>query len=274
MTGIDERPDIVFAKIAGRQMRGDLYLPSARQDKAPVVLCIHGGGWIGGTRKAFGHWGRFLAGQGLAAFAVDYRLAESGAPAFPGVMADIVAAAEFLYRKAGDLGVDCARMAMFGQSAGGHLAALSALGGYDPAPPFEAVSGVKALVTCYGIFDLAAHWRHELAARPGRATTELLLGRSLTDDPRLYFEASPLSYVTSRAAGLPVLISFGTGDDVVPHERQSLPFATALGQCGNEVRTVVVPAAGHYWANEPFEMEASRSAFLAPRLVAFLKGRI
>src|SRR5438270_10994467 len=67
------RNDIVFAEHDGTKLLGDLYLPKG-VDKAPVLIGVHGGGWQIGDRKLYKNWGRFLAEDGFAVFAIEYRL--------------------------------------------------------------------------------------------------------------------------------------------------------------------------------------------------------
>jgi len=71
------RPDIVFAEHDGVKLLGDLYLPKG-WDRAPVLIAIHGGGWQLGDRKFYRHWGSYLAKNGYAVFAIDYRLMKPG----------------------------------------------------------------------------------------------------------------------------------------------------------------------------------------------------
>jgi pimeloyl-ACP methyl ester carboxylesterase len=96
----------------------------------------------------------------------------------------------------------------------------------------------------------------------------------LSNDRRVYFDASPLSYVTVENTALAVLLAYGTHDDVADHVVQSEAFLRALKQAQFVARTVVIPAAGHFWASEPIDASWSSSSRLAPRLVRFLEERL
>ena len=74
---ITTRADIVFAEHDGTKLLGDLYLPKGL-DKAPVLVAVHGGGWQVGSRKFYPNWGAYLAKNGIAVFAIEYRLMKPG----------------------------------------------------------------------------------------------------------------------------------------------------------------------------------------------------
>ena len=97
------RPNLEFVQHDGTSLAGDLYLPKGL-DKAPVVIAVHGGGWQGGSRAGYKHWGPFLARSGYAVFSVDYRLGKAGT--YPASVYDLKAAIQFVRAKAADLGLD------------------------------------------------------------------------------------------------------------------------------------------------------------------------
>jgi acetyl esterase/lipase len=241
---------------------GDLYAPP-KEEPAPAVLCVHGGSWRGGTRGTYRHLGPFLASAGYAVFAIDYRLVENGRHRHPAAAEDVRAAAQFLKTHAAELKIDPNRIALMGDSAGAHLAALIAL--TEPGL-------ARVLVGVYGIYDLAAHYTYECSTRPHENAAEALLGVSLCDDRRAYFDASPLSYVTRRPNAPAVLLAWGTVDDIVD-PRQSEAFRDALKAAGFYVRTVVLMAP-HYWMSEPLEERGSLAGFFASRLLRFLDERL
>src|ERR1041385_5603295 len=155
---VTTRNDIVFAEHDGVKLLGDLYAPKGL-DKAPVLVAVHGGGWQVGSRKFYGHWGNYLAKNGIAVFAIEYRLMKPGLKTYPGAIYDVKAAVQYVRAKAVELNVDPERIGMIGDSAGGHLSALVALAGEEPhysseyrLEPNAAVSAkVKAVVGIYGV---------------------------------------------------------------------------------------------------------------------------
>ena len=71
------RNDIFFAEHDGVKLFGDFYAPKGL-DKAPVLVAVHGGGWQVGNRKFYSNWGPYLAKNGYAVFAIEYRLMKRG----------------------------------------------------------------------------------------------------------------------------------------------------------------------------------------------------
>ena len=94
------------------------------------------------------------------------------------------------------------------------------------------------------------------------------------DDPRRYFEASPLNYATFANNQIGVFLSVGTEDDLVNRRTQTDAFLLKLKQANFFVRTCIVQGAPHYWLNDPIEEPGSYSGFMAPRLLRFLQERL
>lgn len=190
----------------------DLHVP--RSTPAPLVVWLHGGGWTQGSRVRISpnvdrHWllGRMLL-AGLAVALVDYRLA-SEAP-FPAAVDDVRAAVRWLRAHAEDFGLDASRVAVFGQSAGAHLACL--------ATSLDDALEVRAIVDWFGPTDLAAL---------GELGEDAIRG-SDWDAP----QASPLAHVR---AGLPPLFVAHGRDDLLVPVAQSRTYVEALRAAGVEV---------------------------------------
>jgi acetyl esterase/lipase len=266
------KPDIAFAEYDGVTLLGDLYLPKG-VGKAPVLVGVHGGGWQIGDRKFYTHWGNYLAKHGYAVFAIEYRLMKPGVRTWPGAVYDTKAAVQFVGARAAEFGLDAERVGLIGDSAGAHLAALVALASEEP--PFSGgpapVPAVKAVIGFYGVYDMLAQWEHDQVTRPRDQITEKLLGAPPMISRKLFFEASPLSYVTVDKNSTRFLLIYGREDDIVDPATQSEKFLTALKQAGFFARTIVVPGAGHFWAPEPFDEPGSFGAYAAPKLLRFLQ---
>jgi acetyl esterase/lipase len=252
---------LVFANPGGTELHADAYLPEALAP-VPVVIAVHGGGWKAGSRDSYRHLGPLLARRGYAVFSIDYRLVRKDENRYPAAVDDVRAAVKYVREHAAELNVDPARIVLLGDSAGAHLAALV---GLTERPAAKAVVGI------FGVYDLAAQWQHDLPSRPNDNITQIFLGASLVDNRRLYFDASPLSYVTTANAGPAFLLGWGTHDDIVD-PAQSEAFLLALKQAGFYVRTVIQDAP-HFWAGDPLDEAGSHSAFFAARLLRFLDER-
>jgi acetyl esterase/lipase len=278
MTDVTTQLGIAYANHDGVELMGDLFLPKGTK-AAPALVAVHGGGWVQGVRTAFQFWGPYLASRGVAMFSISYRLATKG-KMFPQAVQDVLAGVQFVRGKASDFGIDPARIGLIGASAGGHLAALAALGGKKfigsyPQDQFAAMSAdVKALVAVYGVYDLAAMWKTYQIQGGLDNNIQKFLGAPPMENRQLYFDASPISYATLDNNKIGVLLATGTRDDLVDPKEHTEPFTLALKQAGFFVRPCIVEGSPHYWMNDPIEEPGSYSGFLAPRLMRFLAEKL
>jgi acetyl esterase/lipase len=274
----------VFAVELGfRPLCLDLHLPPAgtTAGPVPVVLWVHGGAFLLGDRRALPPvlerldlFDR-LPREGFAIAAADYRL--SAEVRFPGQLHDLKAAVRWLRSRAGELGIDPERVAAWGESAGGHLAAMlgttsgrpdaeGAVGLTDPAGAAPS-SAVQAVVDWYGPTDFAAMDRHTPADTgmthddPG-SPESLLIGGPVQEHPDRVLGADPATWATAGTP--PFLIQHGTRDRLVPFG-QSVHLDAALRAAGVRSELVAVHGADHV-----FEGHADDEALLAP-VLAFLR---
>ncbi|MHC1561365.1 alpha/beta hydrolase fold domain-containing protein [Actinomycetospora sp. C-140] len=260
---------VEYAAVPGyRPLLLDLYRPHDGPPP-PLVVFVHGGGWRVGTRALVGpmyaDWcpSPFarLAASGVAVASLDYRL--SGEARFPAPLEDVMAGLHWVREHAEAVDVDATRVALWGESAGGHLAAL--LGLTDP--------DVRAVVDWYGPADLTT--LAEDAAAGGISAVDpaaadsreaLMLGVTPAADPDRARAASPVAHVRSGAP--PFLLRHGTGDTLVP-SRQSERLVAALESVGAEVTLDLVPGADHLWRGSPVVAAAAfddAAAFLRRHL--------
>ena len=275
------KKNLTYAKHDGVELTGDLYLP-AGAGPFPLVVNVHGGYWRRGSRDTFQYWGPYLAERGIAGFTISYRLTKPGKSTFPGVVNDVRAAVQFMRGNAKDHRLNPDRFALWGNSAGAHLAAMVALAGdgplfkdaYPDDPHASVSTKVKVLIGTYGIYDLMAQWKQSQLQNPGDNLVECMLGASPAQNRKLYFDASPISYATLDNNKTAVFVIWGTEDDVVDYRAQSLEFMTALKQAEFQARPCVVHGAPHYWLSDPIDEPGSHSGFVAPRLMRFLNERL
>lgn len=278
---VEEHRDVEYAVHDGLPQKGHLYSPKAA-GKYPALVAVHGGGWRLSTRENYRYLGPWLAERGYVVFAVTYRLSAPGQKSFPEAVQDVRAALQFVKGRAAELKVDPERIGLIGDSAGGHLASLVALAGEHPlfkngnrSDPYGGLSTqVKAVATVYGVYDLVQQWCHDQTSRPREHIVEQLLGTSLIDDRRAYFDASPLSYVSAKNNATAFLIAWGTEDDIVDPKNQGEAFLEALKRAGYYVRSAILPGAPHFWIGDPLDETGSHSGFFAPRLLRFLQARL
>ena len=278
MNDVTTQLGLAYANHDGVELAGDLYLPKGAK-AAPALVAVHGGGWVQGARSAFQYWGPYLASRGIGMFSISYRLAAKG-KMFPQAVQDILAGVQFMRGKAGEFGIDPARIGLLGASAGGHLASLAALGGKKftggyPQDPFASTSAeVKALIGVYGVYDLVAMWTTYQLQGGLDNNIQKFLGAPPMENRQLYFDATPISYATFANNKIGVLLATGTADDLVDPTEHTQPFMLALKQAGFFVRPCIVQGAPHYWMNDPIEEPESYAGFLAPRLLRFLGEKL
>jgi len=235
-----------FATCDGKPLQLDLYLPETYHQSLPIVIWLHGGGWMLGSRA--GCPLATLALRGYAVASVSYRLSGLTSPvAFPAQLHDCKAAVRWLRSSAWRFGCDGDRIGVLGVSAGGHLAAL--LGTTTDDPELEGELGVtgcssrvQAVVALFPATDLLAleqsdadHWRLKLV------TLGLLDGRP-SERPRLARSASPALHAKHDSA--PFLIFHGRDDTLMPVD-QSERLHAALSAVGAPSRLVVYDHLSH-----------------------------
>jgi acetyl esterase/lipase len=247
--------NIAYAAVPGfRPLFLDLRVPRSRDRPPPLIIWIHGGGWMRGSRRRLppnlfeNGLHDLMVDAGYAVAAVDYRLAREAG--FPGMLLDVKAAIRWLRGHAAEFGIDAERVVLWGESAGAHLALMAALGtGLDVAERtgehLDRSETPTAVVDWYGPTDLAA-----LAAlgRGGSNPDDGLAAMIERDGRWTYSELSPRNHVRGDAP--PVFVAHGTDDDVVP-VAQSRELVARLRAVGATVDHLEVPGAGHVWLGAP-----------------------
>jgi acetyl esterase/lipase len=221
----------------------DVLVPEPRPAQPrPAVVYVHGGGWQTGDRHvALVPWGNpLLAANGFVTVSVSYRLTDEAT--FPAQIHDVKAAVRWLRANAAAYGVDPDRIGIWGDSAGGHLAALLALtdgvveldgdGGWS-----GTASSVQAVVArCAPTDFLDPVWPDD-----DEVLTKLF-GGPLSTRVELRRLASPVHH--ARAGAPPFLLVHGDADEVVPYP-QATGLAAALAGHGVDVRLHTV-SGGHH----------------------------
>jgi acetyl esterase/lipase len=283
--GVTALADVVYSVVPGfRPMILDLYLPAAAVKPAtgyPVIVYIHGGGWIGGHTRhsgAFANWPKTLASiaaNGYVVASVEYRL--SGEAPFPAALEDVQNSIRWLRQNADRFSIDKDRFLTWGGSAGGQLAALAATAcGDNPlkltdvdstdeaGKPAAESPCVQGAMIWYGVFDFGG-LVPTIAAESPQTTLPTVLSQYL--DCRDGFcnaetvaAASPLHHLDS--ADPPMLLIHGDGDQVVL-VNQSEKMYEALQDADVESELIVIPDVGHSFVGATPEVtaEASQLAF-------------
>ncbi|HVQ36327.1 MAG TPA: pectinesterase family protein [Pyrinomonadaceae bacterium] len=227
------RKDVEYTRASGESLRLDACVPDGK-GPFPAVILVHGGGWTGGD-KAKGVDPLFapLTKAGVAWFSINYRHAPKYP--FPSSIEDVESAIRWVREHAAEFNIDPRRLALVGESAGGHLVAMAAVRARED-------TRVAAVVPFYAPVDLLAE-----SERRGGLSLSLraLLGRSFQIDEqavKLLREASPINYVH---AGLPpFLILHGTADMSVLYN-QSVQLQAKLKAAGVACELVTIDDGVH-----------------------------
>lgn len=232
----------------------DLFHPGG--GPAPLVVFLHGGGWISGDRSMYHEEAGWFAGNGLACACVEYRLAPLYP--YPAAVHDAQAFVEHARRSAGELGL-AGTVAAFGNSAGGHLAQMLGLchtgqggGHFQPVDAFVSVCGISDLRPGEGADPLAMGF------------IEQFMGGGYAGNETAYEAASPIA---QQPVCGPALLIHGSDDDIVPVE-QSRRLAARLREFGNQVEYVELAGEQHSFSFEAWAQIRERSLeFLLRALV-------
>jgi acetyl esterase/lipase len=263
---------VPFHTVNGLTLRLDVH--RAREPRpasagpAPTLVYVHGGGWVLGFRERQGlPLMQHLAAHGWVCVSVDYRL--SPRATFPDHLVDVKRALAWVRAHADELGADPGFVAIAGNSAGAHLAALAALTANDGAyqPGFEDVdTSVAACVGFYGVYDLLdrrAQWRH---GGMKRLLARHVMKATRADAPAAYEAASPVSRVHPDAP--PFLLVHGTHDTLAPVGESRHLFERLRAVSRAPSAYVEVPGAQH-----AFEVFPSvRTAHVVDGVARFLEG--
>ena len=258
--------DLAYVTGGHERQKLDLYLPPA--PKGPLLVVIHGGGWIGGSKdKAEG---LPMLAQGYAVANLDYRLSQHAI--FPAQIEDCKSAIRWLRAHAAEYGYDPKCVGVWGGSAGGHLTAMLAATGnvkdFDVGENLDQSSAIQCGVDVFGPTDLV-DWTppspNPLVQTTGAESLLVrLLGGTAAEKPELAKRASPVTWVTKDCA--PLFIMHGTVDPLVGLD-QSQKLEAKMKAVGVEVTLDVVEGAGH--GDGPF-FAGDRPQ----RLLSFLNGHL
>ena len=229
--------ELVYRHAATGNLKIYEFPAAGRPDTAvPAVVWIHGGGWTGGNCESFFPLARYTAARGAASFVVEYRLVKPGGPTMADSIADCKSALRYLRGHAAELKLDPHRLALVGESAGGHLAAaVATLDGFDFPTDDRSISArPDALVLYNPCVDLGHSQFGHLV--PNMAPESPARQQELAD------EYSPLAHV--RPGLPPTLCIHGLADTVISPE-QSRQFADAMTQAGNRCDLALLPGLPH-----------------------------
>ena len=236
----------------------------------PAIILIHGGAWVGGGADVFFPHVRYFASRGMVAFSINYRLIKPGEAGMQECADDCRAALAYIRAHAAELGVDPAKIAVMGDSAGGHLAAvLGTIPGGGQLP--------TAMILCNPIVDLTdPAWIPFVIGGP--ALEKKAPPEAKIPTPAQTELAKALSPQFHVAPNLPrTLVMHGSEDHVVKPEQVEI-FSQAMSAAGNACKLEMIEGARHafilpkYTAPEALVVGTLRKADAFLASLGFLKG--
>jgi len=247
--------DVPYAKKSEAQ-KLDIYLPEVGDGPFPVIVQIHGGAFRMGD-KADAQVNASLNGlaHGYAVVSINYRL--SGEAIFPAQIQDVKAAIRFLRANAKEYKLNPDKIATWGGSAGGHLAAMAGTTGdvkeFDDASlgNVDQNSKVQCVVDWFGPIEFnqmdpqfKASGKGRTDHDEGNSPESELVGKQITNAPELVKRASPATYISKNDP--PFFIQHGTEDPLVPVEQSKNFYSELIKVLGKDkVTLILLEGAGH-----------------------------
>lgn len=212
---------VAYTAFAGAPLDLDIFRPSnpSGVPGAPVLLYVHGGGWIGGSKANRSKDMRWFANQGWLVISIDYTLSTAGRPLWNETTPQLGCAMAWVAAHAKDYRGDPAHLAMVGDSAGGNLvlnASYMANSGVLTSSCGGKAPKVRAVIATYPVVDVASFYSNPdpLLGRFSRLMATTYTGGTPQAFPGRYAAVRSANYI--GAAAPPTLIIVGKSDHLVP----------------------------------------------------------
>jgi acetyl esterase len=245
-----------YRKVGETELKVWIFEPAQKGTKPlPAIVLFFGGGWTGGSPTQFEPQSRHLASRGMIAIVADYRVKtrQNAKPA--DCVADAKACVRWVRANATRLGIDPARIAVGGGSAGGHLAAsVATLPGLDDAKDDKSVSCLPDALVLFNPGTVMAPFPGLDLKGFGAGLDKAKFGCEPT-------EISPIHHV--RKGTPPTIIFHGTADTTVPYATVE-KFTEVMKAAGNRCELIGYEGQPHGFFNKAKYAEtlAAADAFL------------
>lgn len=264
------KPNITYLVANNYEAKLDVYYPRESKAPVPVVVSIHGGGWVAGYKEETALEALPYLQMGFAVVNVEYRLAKVSLA--PAAVEDCLCAMHWLGRNAKEYNLDLNKVVVTGGSAGGHLALTTSMipfsAGFEnqcAVDDDETWAGawtdrrpkVAAVINWFGITDVA-----DMLHGPNLHSYAVSWLGSLPNREVLARQLSPINYV--RADSPPVFTVHGDHDLLVPYQH-AVRLHEALTKAGVKNQLFTIPGGGHggFTAEQELKAFEAIKAFLA-----------
>ncbi len=251
--------NVTYKQVGKRQIKMDIYMPpSGKQEQAPVLYYVHGGGWAAGSKDKGGlplmrPVFEQVAEKGFVCVSIDYRLCKKNSGV---VMRDCVVDAvdglRFLKKNAELYGIDPERVVVWGDSAGGQLAQMLTLADPKNFSGDASLSGFDVFpmagISWYGPTDFTDVnlFITDLSDKDPDRFGFRITGKEggFAKFPEAYKEMSPVNWI--KKGSPPLLLLQGDTDATIPCAH-ALHLKKKADHIGADVEMVIVKNAGHNW---------------------------
>lgn len=241
--------DVVYSRFEGEPLGLVLYEPDRQKPAAPapILIYVHGGGWVAGDRFGGGENLRWFARRGWLAIAIDYPLSSRERHLWDGTIDEVGCALAWVQANAQRFGGDPTRISLMGDSAGGNLALIAgyrANAGTLRSSCGGAVPRVAAISAIYPAVHLAEAYRNPFpqTGDMAREFAEAYVGGPPERFPDRYASIDPASYIAPEAP--PTLLIVGENDHLLPPDL-TYRFAAEAKRGGVAVELIRFPYGQH-----------------------------
>jgi acetyl esterase/lipase len=203
----------------------------------PVLVTVHGGGWVGGSPDYMAPLADALAQQGVVVFNITYRTMRDGGR-FPGMVEDVACGVAHARARASEHTTTPDRVFIAGHSSGAHLSALVAFAPEAFTCPDGGTAAPEGFIGLAGAYDTDRI-----------AILATLFGATIEEAPETWAAGNPLGYVKSAPA-IPILLIHGEADTTVPASFTE-QLDDALTAVDADVAYEVLPGGTHPDAADP-----------------------
>jgi acetyl esterase/lipase len=251
----DVIPDVVYQELSGERQHLQIFkpmqmfaMPGAAPAKFPLIVHVPGSAWH--RQNVWMGLGKALAAveRGYAFAIVEYR--PSDIAAFPAQIEDAKSAIRFLRLHADEYGIDKTKIALWGDSSGGHTAVSAGItgdGALDSGQYDEETCAVNCVVDWFGPSDISLmNYYPSAQDHIGADSPEgFLIGqKNVLENPELVQNTNPINYISAEKPVPPFLMMHGGSDNVVPFN-QSVRLYEKLRECGKDVTFYKLEGGGH-----------------------------
>ncbi len=230
----------------------DIMVPAGN---SPAIVYVPGGGFMMSPKEAAGDLRQYVAESGFAVVSIQYRTVSNGHATYRETIQDVKAAVRYLRAHGAEYGIDGSRIGVWGESAGGYLAAMMGVTGgvseFDAGGDLDRSSEVQAVVDKFGPSDLSkivADYEPAQQSQygPGTSLAHFVNGpnskKGVLDNPEAIYASNPLTYV--NASDPPFLLLHGSADSLVSPS-ETLILHKALKRAGVDSTRYVLDGSKH-----------------------------